>query len=493
MINSVIIANRGEISVRIIRACRSKNLRSIAIFSDADKDSLHVKMADEAYNLGDGTVQETYLNIPKLIKIVERSQADAVHPGYGFLSENAAFAREVNAIGKIFIGPNPEIIDFLGDKIKAKKIAGKVGLPVIPGSNDFVHTFEEARSVTEEIGYPVIIKSAFGGGGRGMEVVESKEKLRDALNSCQSMGLQFFGRKEVFIEKSISAPRHVEIQFIGDNFGNVVYLGDRECTIQRSHQKLIEEAPSFLTRDQVIYLGEKTRLLAHELNYSNVGTAEFLWKDGRFYFNEVNPRIQVEHVVTEMVTGVDLVEEQINVASNKPLKFTQKEISVQGHAIEFRINAEDPYNSFLPQHGKITNLIIPGGPKVRFDGCIYPNYIVPLDFDSLIGKLVVWGRTRKKAITLSKQALKELVISGIKTNVDMHKVIVESCEFKKGELSTDFINNSNFTHNLKDLERKKLAAVFQVFKEFDFSTHLEQQHKKRSNKWRDAAKVEQIS
>ncbi|MFW9877524.1 MAG: acetyl/propionyl/methylcrotonyl-CoA carboxylase subunit alpha [Candidatus Thorarchaeota archaeon] len=492
MIKSVLIANRGEIAVRIIRACRSKDIQSIAVFSNSDKNSLHVKMADEAYGLGNKSVQGTYLNIPKLIEIIERSKADAVHPGYGFLSENAEFARRVINLGKIFIGPNPITIDFLGNKIKAKKLAKKVGLPVLAGSEGFIKSLEEARSVADKIGYPVIIKAAFGGGGRGMEIVESEEYMDNALKGCRSMGLKFFGRNEVFIEQSITAPRHVEIQFIGDNFGNVAHLGDRECTIQRSHQKLIEEAPSFLSRDEITRLGEKTCLLARELNYSNLGTAEFLWKDGNIYFNEVNPRIQVEHVVTEMITGIDLVEEQINIASNKQLNFTQEEISFHGHAIEFRINAEDPYNSFFPQHGKITNLIIPGGPKVRFDSYLYPNYVVPHDFDSLIGKLVVWGRNRKRAINLSKHALKELAISGIKTNLDMHKVIVETHEFKKGELSTDFLNKTNIAQNLKELERKKLAAIIQLFKQFKISTQPVNNYKKKSNKWRDTAKIEQL-
>ncbi|UCD01810.1 MAG: ATP-grasp domain-containing protein [Promethearchaeota archaeon] len=492
MMRSVLIANRGEIAVRVIRACRSKNLRSIAVFCDEDKDSLHVKMADEAYGLGEESVECTYLNIPKLLEIVERSKADAVHPGYGFLSENAEFAREVIKIGKIFIGPSPNILDFLGNKVQAKKLAEKVGLPVLPGSDGFVNTFEEAKSVADKIGYPIIIKAAFGGGGRGMEIVGSEEDLKIALEGCQSIALKFFGRAEVLIEKSVNAPRHVEIQFIGDNFGNVVHLGDRECTIQRSHQKLIEEAPSFLPRDLINRLGEKTCLLARELNYSNVGTAEFLWKNDKIYFNEVNPRIQVEHVVTEMVTGFDLVEEQLNVASNKPLAFTQEDISLNGHAIEYRINAEDPNNSFLPQIGRITRLIVPGGPRVRFDSQLYPNYVIPHNFDSLIGKLVVWGRNRRRAINLSKHALKELAISGINTNLDLHKVIIETKEFKKGDLSTDFLIRTNITNNLKDFERKKLAAVFQLVKQFKLSIQPDKIFSKQSNKWRDYAKIEQV-
>jgi len=489
---SVLIANRGEIAVRVIRACRLKDLRSIAVFCEEDKDSLHVKMADEAYCLGEDSVECTYLNIPKLLDIVERSKADAVHPGYGFLSENAEFAREVIRIGKIFIGPSPDIIDFLGNKVQAKILAKKVGLSVLPGSDGYVNTFEEAKSVANEIGYPIIIKAAFGGGGRGMEIVESEADLKIALEGCQSIALKFFGREEVLIEKSINGPRHIEIQFIGDNFGNVIHLGDRECTIQRSHQKLIEEAPSFLPREIINDLGEKTCQLALELQYSNVGTAEYLWKDGKIYFNEVNPRIQVEHVVTEMVTGIDLVEAQLDIAANKPLAFTQEEISFHGHAIEYRINAEDPNNFFLPQNGRITHLIIPGGPKVRFDSHIYPNYVIPHNFDSLLGKLVVWGRSRKKAINLSKHALKELAISGINTNLDLHRVIVETKEFKKGDLSTDFLIRTNVNNDLKDLERMKLAAVFQLVNENKFSIQSDQIISKTSSTWRDYAKIEQV-
>ncbi len=490
--HSVLIANRGEIAVRVIRACRIKNLRSIAVFCEEDKDSLHVKMADEAYCIGEESVECTYLNIPKLLDIIERSKADAVHPGYGFLSENAEFAREIIKLGKTFIGPSPDIIDFLGNKVQAKKLGEKVGLPVLPGSDGFVKTLKEAITIANKIGYPIIIKAAFGGGGRGMEIVEAEDDLKIAMEGCQLIALKYFGREEVLIEKSVNAPRHVEIQFMGDNFGNIVHLGDRECTIQRSHQKLIEEAPSFLPREIVNDLGEKTCLLARELGYSNVGTAEFLWKDNKLYFNEVNPRIQVEHVVTEMVTGIDLVEEQLSIASNKPLSFTQEEISFNGHAIEFRINAEDPNNSFMPQNGKITRLIVPGGPKVRFDSHIYPNYVIPHNFDSLIGKLIVWGKTRKRAINLSISALKELAISGINTNLDLHKVIVETKEFKKGDLSTDFLVRTNIIKDLKDLERKKLAAVFQFVKELNYSIQPIQTISKTSTKWRDYAKIEQV-
>ena len=494
-IRSVLIVNRGEIAVRIIRACRQQNVYAIALFSKDDANSLHVKMADECYSLGTGTVQETYLNIPKIIEILHKSDADAVHPGYGFLSENAEFARQIQDAGKIFIGPNPEVIENLGDKIKAKTIAVSVGLPIVPGSESSVDTFEEAEEMAKNIGYPIIIKSVFGGGGRGMEMVKSSGYLRDAFDGCQSISEQFFGRCEVFIEKFIQNPRHIEIQFIGDNYGNIIHLGDRECSIQRSHQKVIEEAPSFLDRETVNQLGERVCALARKLGYSNAGTAEFLWKDGKLYFNEVNPRIQVEHPVTEMVTGIDLVVEQLRCAANEPLRHTQDQIKITGHAIEFRINAEDPHAMNLPQSGKVTQVIIPGGSNVRFDTYIYPNYVVPNSFDSLIGKLIVKGSTRDDAIAIAKIALKELTISGVQTNIELHQAIIQTRDFEKWNTTTDFLNHINIVKILRNYEHMKVAAISQVLEMFKLTfqpTFTEFAQPTVKSTWRDFSRREQV-
>lgn len=494
-LRSVLIANRGEIAVRIIRACRLQGIYTIALYSKDDTHSLHTKMADECYSLGEGTIQNTYLNIPKILEILQKSDAEAVHPGYGFLSENAEFACEVIKLGKIFIGPSPQIIEFLGDKIKAKEIAQKVGLPVVPGSVGFIKTYEEACSVAKQIGYPIIIKAAFGGGGRGMERVNSEKTLKSAFEGCQAISEQFFGRDEVFIEKFISRPRHIEIQFIGDNYGNVIHLGDRECSIQRSNQKVIEEAPSFLKRDVVASLGNKVCELARQLKYANAGTAEFLWKEGELYFNEVNPRIQVEHPITEMITGIDIVAEQLLVAANEQMSYKQDEIFLKGHAIEFRINAEDPFSKNLPQSGKINQVIIPGGSNVRFDTYIYPNYWIPNSFDSLIGKLIIWGNSREKAIAIAKNALRELTISGVKTNIELHQAIIETQEYQRWQVSTDFLNQINIAKLLRNYEYMKVAAISQLFEMFNLSFTppvQDYQHSLQRNSWRDIARREQV-
>ncbi|MEJ2248296.1 MAG: biotin carboxylase N-terminal domain-containing protein [Candidatus Lokiarchaeota archaeon] len=469
MIHSVLIANRGEIAVRIIRACRMNDIKTIVICSRDDENSLHVKMGDEVYCLGDGSIRETYLNIPKIISILKRSKAEAVHPGYGFLSENPEFARKVIENNRIFIGPSPDTIEFLGNKVKAKQHARVLGVPVVPGSEGVVTTYSEAKEVAQEIGYPLNIKSVYGGGGLGMKLVTSEEDLESSLIECQETSLQFFGRKEVFIEKFISKPRHIEIQFIGDNFGHIIHLGDRECSIQRSNQKLIEEAPSFLPRDYINSLGEKVCQFAKSLNYSNAGTAEFLWKDNNLYFNEVNPRIQVEHPVTEKVTGIDIVNEQLRIASNLPLSYQQKDLSFNGHAIEFRINAENPFQNNLPSCGKIEQLIVPSGSEdahVRFDTFIYPNLTITNKFDSLLGKLIIWAKTRPRAIKSAKHALNELVIGGLKTNIEMHQLVIDTHDFKSRKLTTDFLNQINIKEILKKRENMKVAAALKVLDSF---------------------------
>ncbi len=494
---TVLIANRGEIALRIIRSCQLLNMKTIAVFIDSESTSLHVKMADEAYSLGDGTVQETYLNIQRIIEIALKSGADAIHPGYGFLSESSEFAKNVEKNGLIFIGPSSTIIENLGNKIKAKQYAKEVGIPTIPGSEGYVDSLEEAEKVVSEIGYPIIIKSVFGGGGRGMEIVNSHEALEISLMGCQTISERFFGRKEVFIEKYIAAPRHIEIQFIADNYGNTIHLGDRECTIQRMHQKVIEEAPSFLSEELREDLGERVCNLARNISYSNAGTAEFLWKHGGVLFNEINPRIQVEHPVTEMITGIDIVTQQLRIAAGEKLAYKQEEIEFRGHAIEYRINAEDPIRSFYPQSGKITDLRIPGGNFVRFDTFVTPSSKVTDRFDSLIGKLIVWGENRKETIERSQLALKELSITGLITNIGLHRAILETEEFNIRDLTTDFLERNNIQLILSNYEKAKLAATYSVYEKQknkldSFQTHI-QQKKTTNNRWKQQSKLEQQS
>ncbi|MHA1828059.1 MAG: acetyl-CoA carboxylase biotin carboxylase subunit [Candidatus Heimdallarchaeaceae archaeon] len=494
MYESVLVANRGEIAVRIIRACRLLNLKTIALYNSDDSSSLHVKMADEAYCLGEGTVQETYLNINKIKEIIHESGAEAVHPGYGFLSESAVFARTLEKIGVTFIGPTSRLLKQLGDKMKAKKAAEKAGLPIVPGSKKHIFSLEQAEEVIEEIGYPIIIKSAFGGGGKGMEIVDSPSVLEISLLGCQSISERFFGRKEIIIEKYVQSPRHVEIQFLGDKYNNYIHLGDRECSIQRSHQKIIEEAPSFLSNRERNSLGKKVCILAEKLNYTNIGTAEFLWKDGKLYFNEINPRIQVEHPVTEMITKVDLVKQQLRIASGEEIELKQTDIEFTGHAIEFRINAEDPL-TFYPQTGTISNFTVPGGNSIRFDNFLSTSYSLSNKFDSLLGKLIVWGNNRKEAIEKSRLALQELTISGVLTNIPLHQAIVETPEFKNREVSTDFLEKSKISLILEHFEKMKLAAAFRVYNLQKVRNKSFNSKREKSNidynKWKEQSKREQ--
>ena len=495
MLGTVLIANRGEIAVRIIRACRLLNMKTIVIFSEEDSSSLHVKMADGAYCLGKGTVQETYLNIDKILEIAVSSGADAIHPGYGFLSESSDFAEQVEKQGIVFVGPSSKVLKDLGDKIESKKIAKEIGIPVIPGSDGYVSTFSEAEKIVERIGYPIIIKAAFGGGGKGMEIVDSYESLEISLLGCQTIADKFFGSKEVLIEKYIPSPRHVEIQFLADNHHNVIHIGDRECSIQRSYQKLIEEAPSFLSARRRNSLGEKVCDLAQILEYSNAGTAEFLWKDGEIYFNEVNPRIQVEHPVTEMITGLDIVAKQLKIANEEELELKQRDIKFNGHAIEFRINAEDPLNSFYPQSGKITSFNIPGGNEVRFDTFIYPDYTFSNNYDSLVGKLIIKGNDREDAINKSRIALSELSISGVTTNISLHNAILETSEFQQRIITTDFLEANKITEILSHFEKLKLAAILKTQSLFKTRHQFYSSKMKETingyNRWREQSKREQ--
>jgi len=430
MINKILIANRGEIAVRIIRACKELGIKTVAVYSEADKDSMHVKLSDQSICIGPAEPLKSYLDIPRIMASIEVSSADAVHPGYGFLSENPKFAQIVEASKKIFIGPSSETLALIGDKIKAKEVAKKLGIPLVPGSDEPVD-FQKALDIAKEIKYPLVIKSAGGGGGRGIRVVYDERELREKLPLAVQESKQAFGDERVYIEKYLINPKHIEVQVLADKHGNVITLGERECSIQRRYQKLVEEAPSAsITDERRKILEEMVVEFCKAINYVGAGTVEFLMdQEGNFYFMEMNGRIQVEHPVTEMITGIDIVKEQIKIAQGERLSI--KRVERRGYAIEFRINAEDP-NTFLPSPGKVEQLFIPGGPGVRVDTHLYCGYKIPPFYDSLIAKLIVWGKDRTEAIERAKRALKEFIIEGegLKTNIAFHERLLATREFK---------------------------------------------------------------
>jgi len=443
MIHKVLIANRGEIAVRIIRTCREMGIKTVAVYSTADRDAMHVGMADHAVCIGPPPGAESYLNVPAILSAIEITDADAVHPGYGFLAENAAFAEICANYGVRFIGPSSEAIRLMGDKIEARRAVQKVKVPVVPGSDGAVTEEEEGLRVAKEIGFPVIIKAAAGGGGRGMKIVHSPASFINAFLTAQSEALSAFGVPDVYIEKYFDNARHVEVQVMGDRHGNVIHLGDRDCSIQRRHQKLIEESPAPALPARVRNRMWKAAVdAAVGVNYDSVGTVEFLYvPDGEFHFLEMNTRIQVEHTVTEMVTGIDIVREQIRIADGKKLRYAQKDVSIRGHAIEVRINAEDP-ETFLPFPGPIHTCIFPGGFGVRVDTAIYPGYVVPSTYDSLLGKLIVHGDDRNEAIMRMRRALDELRIEGVRTTVPFHKKMMVNSDFVEARLSTNFLEKN---------------------------------------------------
>ena len=437
----ILIANRGEIAIRVTRACRDLGIQAAVIYSDADRNSLHVALADEAYYVGPPPSRESYLNIPKIINAIKASKAEAVHPGYGFLSEKSVFAREVAKIGVEFIGPSPDSMDKMGDKLQAREIMKNAGVPIVPGSKGAVKTLEEVQTVIKEIGYPVMMKAAAGGGGKGMRVIKKAEELEGAFRSARSEALNYFSDDTVYIERFISNPKHIEIQVFGDKFGNVVHLFERECSVQRRHQKVIEESPSPSVPDEVRKkMGEIAVKAAKAINYVGAGTFEFIFDANtkEFYFMEMNTRLQVEHPVTEMVTGVDLVQEQIFVAAGNPLSLKQENIKQSGHAIEARICAEDPA-TFMPSPGLIRRCRHPQGPFIRLDSCAYPGYEVPIHYDPMVGKLIAWGHTRDQAIIRLDRALAEFSLTGIKTNIQLHRNILEHPQFRDGTYTTQFI------------------------------------------------------
>lgn len=442
MLEKVVIANRGEIALRVLRACKELGIKTVAVHSTADRDLMHVRLADESVCIGPPSPTQSYLNIPALISAMEVTDADAVHPGYGFLSENADFAEQVEKSGFIFIGPTAETIRLMGDKVSAIEVMRKAGVPTVPGSNGPLDDDQKRTlSLARDIGYPVIIKAAAGGGGRGMRVVHNEAALLKAIYVTQSEAKSFFGSGVVYLEKFLENPRHVEIQVIGDGQGNAVHLGDRDCSLQRRHQKVLEEAPAPGIPDAVRAEVTATCIKACKLmKYRGAGTLEFLYQDEQFYFIEMNTRVQVEHPVTEMVTGVDIVREQLRIASGLPLSITQDEIVIRGHAFECRINAEDP-TTFLPCPGKVSLFHAPGGPGVRVDSHLYSGYTVPPYYDSLIGKLICYGDTREQALTRTLIALDELLVDGIRTNIPLHRDLVRDTQFQRGGVNIHYLEH----------------------------------------------------
>jgi acetyl-CoA carboxylase biotin carboxylase subunit len=438
-IKKLLIANRGEIALRIHRACHEMGIQTVAVHSTADSDAMHVRLADEAVCIGPPAATDSYLNIPNIISAAEVVHADAIHPGYGFLSENAQFAEIVELHGIIWVGPKPEHIRIMGDKIEAKRTAAKLGLPLVPGSDGPLDSIADAQRLAREVGYPVLIKAASGGGGRGMKVVTAEEQLESLMSQASSEARSAFGDDTIYLEKYLADPRHIEFQVFGDGEGNAVHIGERDCSIQRRHQKVLEEAPSpVIGAEQRARMGGIVADAMAAMGYRGAGTIEFLYEDGEFYFIEMNTRLQVEHPVTEMISDIDLVREQIRIASGQGLSFTQDEILLHGHAIECRINAEDP-ETFAPSPGTVKNYVAPGGMHVRVDSGLYTGYRVPPYYDSMIGKLIVYGTSREQCIMRLRRALEEFVVEGMKTTIPLHQRIVRDDQFLAGDYTIKWL------------------------------------------------------
>ena len=467
-INKILIANRGEIALRIIRACKELGKKSVVVFSEADVNGVWVRKADECYPIM-GDPIAAYLDYERIISLAKKADCDAIHPGYGFLSESAEFAQACADNGIVFIGPKAEHIALFGDKMASKVAMRAVGVPMLPGTDEPIDNINEAEKIATEIGFPVIIKAAFGGGGRGMRIVEKAEDFKEMYESATNEALRFFNRGETFIEKYLKNPRHIEIQIVADKYGNVVHLGDRDCSIQRRHQKVIEIAPSPLlnekTRRELYRISTKAMF---KLGYESVGTIEYLVdQDDNIYFIEMNTRVQVEHPVTEAITGVDLIQRMIRIAEGDQLVFLQEEIKFRGYAIEFRINAENPKLGFVPSPGLITNYLAPGGPGVRLDSMAYTNYQIPSNYDSMIGKLIIWGLTWEDAVRKARRALDEFIIEGVPTNISLHRQIVRDHDFIDGKLDTGYLDtklstfNLDAIHNMED-EETKMKQIEQI-------------------------------
>jgi len=441
LFSKVLIANRGEIALRVIRACRELGIKTVAVYSTADSNSLHVLAADEKVCIGGPPARESYLNIANIIAAAQNKGVDAIHPGYGFMAENSYFAELCETHGIKFIGPRPQVIKLMGDKVKAREVVSKAGVPLVPGSNGAVNSYEEAVAVAGEIGYPVMIKASAGGGGKGMRLAQGETSLKESLEMAQMEAGAAFDNNEVYIEKYIEEPRHIEFQVLGDEHGNIIHLGERDCSLQRRNQKLLEEAPSTFLDDELReHMGTVAVDAARAAGYFSAGTVEFLVdKNHNFYFIEMNTRIQVEHPVTEMVTGVDIVKEQIRIAAGLPLRYTQEDIKINGCAMECRINAEDAENDFRPSPGTVGQYLLPGGPGVRVDSSVYSNYIIPPYYDSMVAKLIVWAPDRQEVISRMRRALQEFKIEGIATTIPFHLKVLDNAFFQRGEVYTNFI------------------------------------------------------
>ena len=477
MFKKILIANRGEIAVRVIRACHELGISTVAVYSDVDRAALHVSKSDEAYAIGAAPASESYLRMDKILEVARRSGAEAIHPGYGFLSENAKFVRACADVSVKFIGPSPESMEMMGSKTRARKAMEKAGVPLVPGTAKGLESLEQAEQVAERVGYPVMLKAAAGGGGKGMRLVQTREQLRSALEAAQSEAERSFGDSEVYIEKAIVNPRHIEMQVIADEYGNTVWLGERECSIQRRHQKVLEESPSPIVNPEMRrQMGEVAVRVAQAANYTNAGTVEFLVDERKnFYFLEMNTRLQVEHPVTELITGQDLVHLQIRIAAGEKLPFAQDEIKLRGHAIECRIYAEDPDNNYFPSPGKITLLLPPAGPGIRHDSGTYEGWTVPIEYDPLLAKLIGYGTDRRQAIMRLQRALQEYFAGGIKTNISLFKRILQDPDFVAGKIDTGYLDrllSNGRGPTLGEKSNHAIAAVAAaLFEAFDPETN----------------------
>ena len=493
MIKKVLIANRGEIALRVMRSCREMGLLTVAVFSEADRTSHHVAYADEAYPIGSAVAKESYLNIEKVIATAKRCGADAIHPGYGFLSENSEFARRCKEEGIIFIGPAAETMEAMGDKIAARKRMIAAGVPVVPGTEQPLQSAEEAVRICNEIGYPVMLKASMGGGGKGMRLIHNESEVVEAYNTARSESMSSFGDDTVYLEKFVEEPHHIEFQILGDNHGNVIHLFDRECSVQRRNQKVVEESPSpFLTPELRREMGEKAVAAAKAVNYSGAGTIEFLVdKNRRFYFLEMNTRLQVEHPITEEVVGVDLVKEQLHVAGGEALRFKQEDLFQRGHAIECRICAEDTENGFIPCPGIIRQLTEPNGIGVRIDSYVYEGYEIPLYYDPMIGKLIVWATNRQFAIERMRRVLYEFKITGLKTNISYLRRIMYAPAFVKGEYDTSFLSKYSRSLQRSNGENEEIENMAMIAAYVDYLFNLEENSPVRTtdsrpiSRWRE--------